>query len=235
MLHSEKAKNDQLESQVNVSILLIKQLQDELNNMKKSSNIPSEDKAKDNKEHLSCHSSSDDSSSSEISYFSDESNLDSVTIKFPDKVHMNKQEDDKAMFKLDFTKVNAKYNSAANNMKGKFNVNVVTQKKKDKQEKKKVDKKNEDSDLDMIIEKLRNDLKNSNKTVKDLTVKLDKQKNLNKDMKMKISKLNENLKMVNTKIETLESQIKQVGGEIKSCNSFVSFFIILEQFIIIRY
>jgi chromosome segregation ATPase len=130
--------------------------------------------------------------------------------------------DEAGGFKLDFTKVVAKYNSTANNMKGKFSINVAAQKKKDNQkDKKKQEKKNEDNDLDLIIEKLRNDMKNSNKTVKDLSTKLEKQKNLNREMKQKIVKLNENLKMVNTKIETLESQIKKVGGELKS-NSFVS-------------
>ena len=165
-----------------------KQLQEELNSLKKNSNLLSDDKLKENKEPISLNSSSEDSSTSEKSYISDESNLDSLAIKFPDKVQMHKADDDKAQFKLDFTKVNAKYSSSANNMKGKYNVNVVVQKKKEKQENKKVEKKNEDSDLDLIIEKLKNDLKNSNKTVKDLTSKLDKQKNLNKDMKKKDNK-----------------------------------------------
>jgi len=209
MLQAEKSKNEQLEQQVN-------QLQEELNMLRKNSNMASDDK-EEIKENATNRSSEDSEESDNKSDISDESNLYSLAIKFPDKVQMPKNEEpDKQMFKLDFAKVNAKYLSSANNMKGKITVNVpVQQKKNSKQEKKKTNNKNDDSDLDLIIEKLRNDLKNSNKTVKDLTSKLDKQKNLNKDMKQKIGKLNENLKMVNTKIETLETQIKKVNADTK--------------------
>lgn len=129
---------------------------------------------------------------------------------------MLKNEDPSAMFKLDFTKVNAKYQSSPNNMKGKLNLKAADQNKKIIKEKKKPAlKKNDDTDLDLIIKKLKNDMKNSSRSVLDLNGKLEKQKNLNKDMKHKIAKLNESLKMANNKIETLEAQIRKIGIEMK--------------------
>ena len=193
--------------------------------MKKSSNT-NDDKTKETKENNNSllNSSMESEVNDNKSHLSDESNFDSLTIKFPDKVQMQKIEDPLAMFKLDFTKVHAKYQSSANNMKGKLNASVPAQNNKNKLEKKKpAQKKNEDNDLDLIIDKLKNDMKNSSKTVKDLNCKLDKQKNLNKDLKQKIVKLNENLKMASTKIESLESQIKKIGGDLRNNNSIVKF------------
>ena len=171
------------------------------------------------------NSSSKSDSSDEKSEISDESNY-SIAIKFPDKVKMPKSEDQTStVFKLDFAKVNAKYESSVNNMKGKFDVENINipQNKKLKQEKKKNEKKNESEDnLDLIIEKLKNEMKNSNKTVKDLTSKFEKHKNTNNEMKQKVIKLKENLKMVNSKITTLETQLKEFGGDNRANTSLVS-------------
>ena len=183
----------------------------------------SEDKTKENKEND--NSLNNYSLESEVydnkSQLSDESNLDSFTIKFPDKVKMQKNEIPAAMFKLDFTKVNEKYQSSVNNMKGKLNVNVLAQNNKKKLEKKKPVQKNDDNDLDLIIEKLKNDMKNSIIAVKDMNGKLEKHKNLNKDLKQKIVKLNENLKMSNTKIEFLESQIEKIESDSRKNTTIV--------------
>jgi len=135
LLNVEKIKNEKLENK-------ILQLQDEVTILKKGmkNNIGGvknvADSGKQEKQYESEHDTID--SDDDINGFSDteRSNMESPAMKFPDKVKMSVNKGHKKAHslipKLDFTKVQQKYQSE--NMKGK--VNVVQMEKKCKSKRK---------------------------------------------------------------------------------------------------
>jgi chromosome segregation ATPase len=129
---------------------------------------------------------------------SSEGSIDSTQIQFPDKVKMNKDDKSQAaknIPKLDFSKVKEKYE--AEEVK---KVVVADQKKKPLNK------------LEEQIEKLKNELKQANKTIDDLNTRLEKYRSLYKVVREKLNKKTDIIKKNGQKIEQLETQIKKYGG-----------------------
>ena len=121
--------------------------------------------------------------------------LESEVINFPDKVKIpgNEKQPGGIIPKLDFTKVTEKYQSEGN----KKTVNKETKKPLNKNEE--------------ILEKLKNDLKQAQKTIEELNTKIEKYKNLYRGSREKITNKNETIRKLNQRIDSLETQLRKSG------------------------
>lgn len=126
------------------------------------------------------------------------SNLESPSIKFPDKVKMAKGHRKASSFipKLDFTKVQQKYMSE--NVKKQNPLEEV---------KKKTMSKNEE-----LFEKLKTDLKAAQKGLNEYKSKYERYKHLCIELKEKLKDKNDKIRKSSFKIESLEAQVRKSFG-----------------------
>jgi peptidoglycan hydrolase CwlO-like protein len=136
-----------------------------------------------------------DNNEEEEEYTDDAMSLESEVINFPDKVKIpgNEKQQGGKIPKLDFTKVTEKYQTEG----AKKTVNKEIKKPLNKNEE--------------IIDKLKNDLKQSQKTIDELNTKIDKYKNLYKGSREKITNKNETIRKLNQRIDSLERQLRKSG------------------------
>lgn len=146
----------------------------------------------------------------------EETSLDSLEVKFPDKVQMGQSINSifsgKTVPKLDFTKVNAQYKSSI----FKQEIKDIKIGKKDKDYTSVMKNVNlfDDDNTNNRLNRINADLKIYQKINKKLKTKYDKYKRLYQEKKAKEIKLSNTLKLAQYKIEVLESHYKKMGSSI---------------------
>jgi hypothetical protein len=200
LLNVEKLRNEKLDAKVN-------QLEEELTALKTQGIVIKENKLTENipqDEGEGEIIKTEDLESDEDIGVTDSKRTEHHSVIFPDKVKspLNRSINNKSSLnlvpKLDFSLVNAKYQSET--MK---KVKIMDHKKLDKNLTKL------EEELTNQIEKLKNDLKKTNQISESLQNKVEKYKKAYEDIKKKYSKEKENYKALNLKVEFLEIQLKK--------------------------
>jgi chromosome segregation ATPase len=229
LMNTEKTRSENMQSQIT-------NLQDELNLYRKNNKAFMIDCLANNiklgRLFLNLDSLRDEDFSDEEAVEFDieddeETNLDSPSLKFPDKVSigmsMNSNISGKTVPKLDFTKVTAKYKS--NNMK--VDLKDIKIKETDKFSdystvNKMVTLKDDDKPFARENSKLKGDLNLAQKINEKLKQKLEKYKQSYKELKDKFLKLGNTLKLAQNKIEVLETHVKKGLTNIPSTEDTVN-------------
>lgn len=185
ILNSNKTKSEKLEEEN-------KMLKEEIENFKKNGIKIENPQNEKNIDNLSNEIEENITSDEEDGILSDHQ-LDSSSIKFPDKVKMDSSVNSSILNKkslipkLDLTKVNNKY--ASESIK-KPPVPITKASES---------------------EKIKSELTAEKKLTEELKEKCNKYKNAYIEMKSKCKALNENLKALNAKLELMETQFKKCG------------------------
>ena len=154
-------------------------------------------------------------SSEEIDFsIEDEFNLESPSLKFPDKVQMACNIQSKISYKsipkLDFTKVHAKYKRTTLKVEKK-GIKLIDDKKSEYNS---VNKKISAQEDEIILKddyKIKSELKISQKYNDKLKLKVEKYKKLYQETKATLVKFSNSLKIANSKVIILETQVKKLS------------------------